>query len=84
MPAGNFLLCFSVLLSGASLSKVLQVFKNMGVSCITLKTYFKHQAVSSMCIGLENKSLYCIINFSKQPISKHFPTPIDNVIRATI
>lgn len=45
MPAGNFLLCFSVLLSGASPSKVLQVFKNMGLSCITLKTYFKHQAI---------------------------------------
>ena len=35
MPAGNFLLCFSVLLSGASPSKVLQVFKNMGLSCIS-------------------------------------------------
>ncbi|XP_044176759.1 uncharacterized protein LOC114964351 [Acropora millepora] len=45
MPAGNFLLCFSVLLSGASPSKVVQVFKNMGLSCITLKTYFKHQAI---------------------------------------
>lgn len=47
MPAINFLLCFSILVSGASPSKVIQVFKNMGLACITLKTYFKHQAVST-------------------------------------
>ncbi|KAK3703272.1 hypothetical protein QZH41_010164 [Actinostola sp. cb2023] len=43
MPAMNFLLCFSILVSGASPSKVFQVFKHMGLSCISLKTYFKHQ-----------------------------------------
>ena len=46
MPAMNFLLCFSVLVSGASPSKIFLVFKNVGLSCISLKTYFKHQAVS--------------------------------------
>ncbi|CAB4008089.1 Hypothetical predicted protein [Paramuricea clavata] len=44
MPAMNFLLCFSVLVSGASPSKIFLVFKNVGLSCISLKTYFKHQA----------------------------------------
>ncbi|CAB3993311.1 THAP domain-containing 2 [Paramuricea clavata] len=46
MPAMDFLLCFSVLVSGASPSKIFLVFKNIGLSCNSLKTYFKHQAVS--------------------------------------
>ena len=46
MAAANFLLCFSTLVSGASPSKILLVFKNMGLACFTLKTYNKHQAVS--------------------------------------
>lgn len=45
MPAGNFLLVFSILLSGSSPSKVLQMFKHMGVACFSLRTYFKHQRV---------------------------------------
>lgn len=48
MAAMNFLLCFSVLVSGASPSKTFLVFRNMGLSCISLKTYFKHQAVSTL------------------------------------
>ena len=48
MSAMNFLLCFSVLVSGASPSKTFLVFRNMGLSCISLKTYFKHQAVSTL------------------------------------
>ena len=50
MPAMNFLLCFSILVSGASPSKVFQVFRNMGLYCISLKTYFKHQAVSMILL----------------------------------
>ena len=46
IPAGNFLLCMSILLSGSSASKVLQMFQHMGVACFTLKTFFKHQCVS--------------------------------------
>ena len=46
IPAGNFLLCMSNLVSGASASKVLQVFRNMGLACLSLSTYFEHQCVS--------------------------------------
>ena len=45
IPAGNFLLCMSILLSGSSASKVLQMFQHMGVACLSLKTFFKHQSV---------------------------------------
>lgn len=50
MPAMNFLLCFSILVSGASPSKIFQVFRNMGLYCISLKTYFQHQAVSMILL----------------------------------
>lgn len=46
IPAGNFLLSFSTLVSGASPSKVFQVFGHMGLSCVSLRTYFRHQSVS--------------------------------------
>ena len=52
MPAGNFLLCFSILLSGNSASKVLQMFRHMGLSCIALRTYFRHQRVSFLIYNL--------------------------------
>ena len=43
--AGNILLCFSVLASGGSASKTFQIFQNMGLWCISLKTFFKHRKV---------------------------------------
>ncbi|KAK3731926.1 hypothetical protein QZH41_008470, partial [Actinostola sp. cb2023] len=43
IPAANFLLCFAVLAAGASASKVFQLHRHMGVACIFLSTYFKHQ-----------------------------------------
>lgn len=43
IPAGNFLLCMAILLSGSSGSKVLQLFKHMGVACFSLNTFFRHQ-----------------------------------------
>lgn len=46
IPAGNFLLCMAILLSGSSASKVLQLFKHMGVACFSLNTFFRHQCVS--------------------------------------
>ena len=61
MPAMNFLLCFSILVSGASPSKVFQVFRNMGLYCISLKTYFKHQAVSM--ILLIDIDIYIYVNY---------------------
>ena len=45
IPAGNFLLCMAILLSGSSASKVLQLFKHMGVACFSLNTFFRHQRV---------------------------------------
>jgi hypothetical protein len=48
MSAMNFLLCFLVLVSGASPSKTFLVFSNMDLSCISLMIYFKHQAVSTL------------------------------------
>ena len=50
IPAGNFLLCMSILLSGSSASKVLQMFHHMGVACFSLRTFFKHQRVSELDI----------------------------------
>ena len=46
IAAGNFLLCMAILLSGSSASKVLQLFKHMGVACFSLNTFFRHQRVS--------------------------------------
>ena len=46
IPAGNFLLCFAILLAGGSASKVIQIFNHMGLACISLSTFFQHQRVS--------------------------------------
>jgi solute carrier family 8 (sodium/calcium exchanger) len=42
-PAGNILLSSAVLLAGASISKILLVFKHMGLSAICARTFFLHQ-----------------------------------------
>jgi len=47
IPAGNFLLFMAVLLAGGSVTKVFQIFKHMGLCCVSLKTFFKYQQVSS-------------------------------------
>ena len=46
IPAGNFLLSFAILVAGGSASKVLKNFKHMGLACISLATFFRHQQVS--------------------------------------
>ncbi|XP_044171604.1 uncharacterized protein LOC122955935 [Acropora millepora] len=43
IPAGNFLLCLCILLTGGSATKVLQMFKHMGRGCLSLGTFFKYQ-----------------------------------------
>ncbi|XP_068712164.1 uncharacterized protein [Montipora foliosa] len=43
IPAGNFLLCLCILLTGGSATKVLQMFKHMGLGCVSLGTFFKYQ-----------------------------------------
>ena len=46
IAAGNFLLSFATLVAGASISKVQRVLRHMGVACISLSTFFRHQKVS--------------------------------------
>ena len=46
MPAGNFLLCLSILLVGGSATKVFQMFSHMGLGHVSLNTFFKCQRVS--------------------------------------
>ena len=46
IAAGNVLLSFAILVAGSSESKVLQVLHHMGLACISLSTYFRHQRVS--------------------------------------
>ena len=42
-PAGNVMLSFGILTSGAKIRQVLLMFKHMGLSVISLRTYFYHQ-----------------------------------------
>ena len=43
IPAGNFLHCLCILLTGGSATKVLQMFKHMHLGCVSLGTFFKYQ-----------------------------------------
>lgn len=43
--AGNFLISMSTLFAGGSFTKVRTIFMHMGLACISLKTFFKHQQV---------------------------------------
>ena len=52
MPSGNFLPCFSILLSGNSASKVLHMFKHIGLYCISLRSYLRHQRVSFLFVHI--------------------------------
>lgn len=42
-PAGNILLSFAIICAGASVGKVLLVFKHMGLLCYNEATYYYHQ-----------------------------------------
>ncbi len=44
--AGNLLLSFAILVAGGTASKVIRIFKHMGLGCISLPTFFRHQRVS--------------------------------------
>lgn len=43
IPLGNLLLSFAVLMAGASISKTLLLFRHMGLSVYSARTYFRHQ-----------------------------------------
>jgi len=45
VPAGNFLLCMAILVAGGSATRIFQIFQHMGLCCISLNTFFKHQRV---------------------------------------
>ena len=47
IPAGNLLLCFAILVAGGSATKVFRIFSHMGLACLSLGTFFKHQKVSA-------------------------------------
>ena len=42
-PVGNVLLSFAVLMGGASISKILLVFRHMGLCVYSARTFFVHQ-----------------------------------------
>ena len=42
-PAGNVMCSLGILMSGVSISKAMLMFKHIGLSMITLRTYFRHQ-----------------------------------------
>ena len=42
-PVGNVLLSFAVLMAGASISKILLVFRHMGLCVYSARTFFAHQ-----------------------------------------
>ena len=45
IAAGNFLLCFAILMAGGSASKVLDIFQHMGLGCVALRSFFRYQKV---------------------------------------
>lgn len=67
IPAGIFLLCIAILLAGGSITKVSQIFMHMGLSCVSLNTFFKHQSVSTYSCGeerIDSWSFYVTTSFT--------------------
>ena len=67
MAARDFL-HMSILLEGGSVSKVFQIFRHMGLECVSLNTFFKNQKVNHLKLKLAgqlrnlcNKSSICSI-----------------------
>ena len=46
IAAGNLLLSFGILVAGTSATKVFRVLRHMGMTCVSLTTFFKYQRVS--------------------------------------
>ena len=67
-PAGNLLLSFAVLMAGASISKVLLVFRHMGLCAYKGRTYFYHQNKFLFSVTLHYWQSYtsCVINKLKK------------------
>ncbi len=70
IPAGNFLLSFTTLVAGASISKVQRVFNRMGLACISLTTFFQHQKVSWSNTIISIEHTFILSPFPITPIPK--------------
>ena len=57
-PAGNILLSFSTLLAGASISKILLIFRHMGLAVYSGRVFFKHQAKFLIPVILKHWETY--------------------------
>ena len=55
-PAANILLSFAVLVSGASISKILLVFHHLGLCVYSSRTFFRHHA-KAVCFSNNTSSL---------------------------
>lgn len=75
--AGNLLLCLCILLSGGSATKVFQMFRHMGLGCVTLNTFFRYQRV---CVFITISSLIFLIKCKDGGI---FPSWRDNYFPGT-
>ncbi|XP_068697440.1 uncharacterized protein [Montipora foliosa] len=64
IPAGNFLLCLCILLTGGSATKVFQMFNHMGLGCVSLTTFFNYQSKLFPTIHLYWQ------NYQKQRLTK--------------
>ena len=42
-PAGNILLSFAILMAGASVNKILFIFRHMGLCAYAVRKFFRHQ-----------------------------------------
>ena len=69
MAAGNFLFCLAVLFAGSSIAKVRQVFKHMGLTCVSTNTYYIHQKVQ--CV--HNSYRYTVSSVQTVLFRFHYP-----------
>ena len=63
-PAGNILLSFSILVPGASISKILLVFPHMGLSANSARTYFIHQKHFIFPVVLKYLCVKCLVKLN--------------------
>jgi solute carrier family 8 (sodium/calcium exchanger) len=63
-PAGNILLSFGILMSGSLISKVMLLFRHMGLKAYNARTYFYHQKQFMFPLVLQfwQKSLSALVS----------------------
>ncbi len=67
-PAGNIALSYAILMAGASVSKILLVFKHMGLCATNIRTYFLHQQQFILPAIIKHWESYreCLVNQVKE------------------